>query len=574
MRYIVSCPKPHTHFIEMEFIIDDNRQDHITVQLPAWRPGRYELQNFSRNIQRWEAFGQHGQTLNFRKKTKDSWEIEAQGNETVYIRYNYYAAQLDAGACWLDEKQLYVNPVHCFLYVPERIEEKCTVELKIPQNYNVATGMSYISNHVLSARNYHELVDCPFIASNSLQHNSYEVSGVRFNIWIQGECRPDWEQLIEDFTAFTIVQMQMMEEFPANDYHFLIHILPHHFYHGVEHLNSTVLTLGPGYKLMSDDLYSELLGLASHELYHSWNIKALRPVEMMPYDYTKENYSRLGYVCEGVTTYYGDLFLLRSQVFSESEYIKTFNQQLQKHFNNYGRFNLSVADSSYDTWLDGYVEGIPGRKTSIYTEGCLIAFMIDIAIRKQTGNVDSLDDVMRLLYQQFAKKNAGYSETDYLQAIETVAGASFKEFFDKYINGTSDFEPVLHEALSHIGLRLIKKNSALAFENNFGFKIIQNGNAKVTHVAPDSPADFAGLSKDDEIIAVNGMKLQNNLKEWCDYFKGEALTLSIISQGILHQKVLIPGDSTYYHKYEVEMNEGATSQQKFAFLAWSKRRFD
>jgi predicted metalloprotease with PDZ domain len=171
--------------------------------------------------------------------------------------------------------------------------------------------------------------------------------------------------------------------------------------------------LGPGNEFVNKDWYDEFLGISSHELFHTWNIKSIRPVEMMPYDYSKENYSRLGFVAEGVTTYYGDFLLYRSGVFSDADYFKTFNEQLQKHFDNFGRFNLSVADSSFDTWLDGYNPGVPNRKVSIYTEGCLIAFMTDICIRKQTSNAHSLDDVMRALFTEFGKKKIGYSENDY-----------------------------------------------------------------------------------------------------------------------------------------------------------------
>ena len=137
--------------------------------------------------------------------------------------------------------------------------------------------------------------------------------------------------------------------------------------------------LGPSY-VVFDAVYPDLLGVSSHELYHTWNVKAIRPIELFPYDFTKENYSELGYLCEGVTTYMGDLFLFKSNVFSEEEYFNELNQQLQKHFDNPGRFNYSVAASSFDTWLDGYVPGVPNRKVSIYTEGCLIALVCDLMI--------------------------------------------------------------------------------------------------------------------------------------------------------------------------------------------------
>src|SRR6185436_8637769 len=159
-----------------------------------------------------------------------------------------------------------------------------------------------------------------------------------FHIWIQGECRPDFRLLENDFKKFTGKQIEMMGDFPSGDYHFLIQVLPYNFYHGVEHSASTVMAIGPGFELMTEKIYSELIGLASHELFHTWNVKAIRPVEMQPYDYTKENYSRLGYVYEGFTTYYGGLFLSRSGFFTLEKYLSELFIQLQKNHANYGRF--------------------------------------------------------------------------------------------------------------------------------------------------------------------------------------------------------------------------------------------
>src|SRR6185295_15338518 len=144
----------------------------------------------------------------------------------------------------------------------------------------------------LRLKNYDELVDTPFIASPNLLHHSYESNGTIFHIWIQGECKPDFKLLENDFKKFTGKQIEMMGDFPSEDYHFLIQVLPYNFYHGVEHSASTVMAIGPGFEWMNENIYSELIGLASHELFHTWNVKAIRPLEMQPYDYTRENYSR------------------------------------------------------------------------------------------------------------------------------------------------------------------------------------------------------------------------------------------------------------------------------------------
>jgi predicted metalloprotease with PDZ domain len=316
MKYIISYTEPHHHYIDIEFIVEDVTSTTLQFQLPSWRPGRYELGNFAKNVQKWVAFNQAGQPLKYTKISKDLWEVQTENATAIHIKYNYYAADLNAGSTFLDESVLYMNPVNCCIYVPGRIQEQCLVELQLPADYSIACGLNqeHVSDELkristLTAANFHELADSPFIASPSLKHSKIVVDNTDFHLWFQGECMPVWEKINRDFSIFIAEQINTMKSFPAECYHFLFHLLPYRMYHGVEHLNSTVIALGPSYSLMRNDLYIEFLGVSSHELFHAWNIKAIRPIEMQPYDYTKENYSRLGYVCEGITTYYGDFYI-------------------------------------------------------------------------------------------------------------------------------------------------------------------------------------------------------------------------------------------------------------------------
>ncbi|MBK6987685.1 MAG: M61 family metallopeptidase [Bacteroidetes bacterium] len=353
--YKLSASNPISHFVEIEMHITNIDSSEVTFQLPSWRPGRYEIANFARNLRKWKAYNNKNEVLAFRKINKDNWSVSTDGANELIIKYEYYCAQLDAGACWVDDEQIYINPVHCFMFIPERIHEECVLELSIPSNYRIASSLQKSGEKRLLAEDFDELVDSPFIASPTLQVKSYEAGEVNFSIAIQGDSQPDWLRILADFKAFSEKQIEIMGSFPVEDYIFLVQVLPNRFYHGVEHLRSTVLALGPGSQLMNDALYTDFIGVASHELFHAWNIKTIRPIEMMPYDYTKENYSQLGYVYEGVTTYYGDQILARADVYSIDQFFVELNIRLQKHFDNPGRFNMSVADSSFDTWLDGYV---------------------------------------------------------------------------------------------------------------------------------------------------------------------------------------------------------------------------
>jgi len=564
MKYIVSYQKPNNHYIDIEFVIDNVNTDKLNVQLPAWRPGRYELGNFAKNVQKWEAFDNNGKPLSSRKVTKDLWEVESNGNNTVHIKYNYFANEINAGSSYLDDKQLYINGVNCLLYVHERMDEECELELIIPSDYEVASGLKETSKHNFICKDFHELVDCPFIASNSLQHHSYDESGVKFHIWFQGECKPDWKLLETDFRKFSKAQISAFGDFPVEEYHFLFQILTHRTYHGVEHSNSTVISLGPSYDIFrTEGWYNELLGVSSHELYHTWNVKQIRPIEMLPYDYSKENYTYLGYIDEGVTTYYGDKFLLTSGVFDWKQYAKTFNKLLERHYNNFGVSNYSVAQSSFDTWLDGYVKGTPGRKGSIYVEGALIAFMTDVFILQNTNNQKSLNDVMETLYNSFAKQGKGVSDADYKSVIEQVAGSSFDEIYNNFLHGATDYTNKLKESLNYIGCDLKVEPSKKHNEAAFGFTVrYENNKCIVDNIYPDSIAEEKGLSINDEIIAINGITVNNNLTEWSSYYYDE-VALSVKRELGTIEKIKLPSTTdTYFKAYTIDRKDSDSVNYK------------
>ncbi len=567
MKYIVSYQNPNNHYIDIEYVIDNVSSDTLQIQLPAWRPGRYELGNFAKNVQKWEAFDNVGNQLSSKKVTKDLWEVETKGNSIVHIKYNYFANEINAGSSYLDDKQLYINGVNCFLYVPDRINERCEIQLLIPEDYKVASGLKEVSNHKFECSDFHQLVDSPFIASNSLQHHSYDESGVKFHLWFHGECKPDWKILETDFRKFSKAQIEKFGDFPVDEYHFIFQILTHRTYHGVEHYNSTVISLGPSYDIMKKEgWYNELLGVSSHEIYHTWNVKQIRPTEMLPYDYSKENYTELGYLDEGVTTYYGDKFLLTSGVFDWKQYAKTFNQLLDRHFNNFGSSNYSVAQSSFDTWLDGYVKGTPGRKGSIYTEGALVAFMTDVFILKNTDNKKSLNDVMKVLYTDFAKQGKGVSDSDYKNVVEQVAGVSYDDIYNNFLHGTANYTKQLTSALNYIGCDLKIEPSKKYNEAYLGFKVrYENKICIVDSIFPNSIAEENGLSINDELIAINGIKINNDITDWTSYFKNDEVALSVKrALGTIEKIRLKTSNTTYFKKYSLVKRDESSAN----FNAW------
>ncbi|MFN8344903.1 MAG: M61 family peptidase [Spirosomataceae bacterium] len=453
MHYRLLAALPENHFIDVECRIDRITAEALEIQLPAWRPGRYELQNFAKNIQRFAVFDGGDNPLSFRKITKDRWLIQTKDISEVVVRYTYYANIQNAGSSYVSDDLWYVNPINLCVYAEGCLNEPCTLELAIPAHFQIACGLKKKDNKTLWAKDYYELVDSPLMASATLQHQTYRLQNTTFYVWMQGNIKPNWQQILIDFEKFTAAQIAAMGSFPESEYHFLNLILPTPYYHGVEHRHSTMIVLGPDDE--GEGLYTDLLGVSSHELFHAWNIIRIRPKELLPYDFTKENYFSTCFVAEGVTTYYGDLFLRRSGVFDDAGYYRELQVYMKRHFENNRAAQQSLAESSWDLWLDGYEKGIPQRKVSVYHKGALAALILDLTIRKIHSHQYSLDDVMRLLWERFGIPFVGYSFEDYQAIVEEVAGEPLTWYWTDCILSNMPLENHLNHALAWVGLQMV-----------------------------------------------------------------------------------------------------------------------
>lgn len=574
MKYTILHKQPHLRYITVEALIDDIEDELIEIQLPAWRPGRYELGNFAKNVRNFFVENEKGEALPHHKVTKDLWQIQTLESNAIKISYEYFAATLDAGSTYTDEQLLYVNPVNCLVYENRTMHEACTLTLDIPDNFEIACALPK-NGKTLIAQNFDELADSPLIASPNLQHSSFELNDVVHHIWINGENALDLEKFTQQVEQYTKEQVAIFNDFPANDYHYLIHFLPHRHRHGVEHKYSTVIVHGPGNEFDQEENRNDLLAICSHELFHFWNVKRIRPAAMWPYDFTKENYSVLGYVYEGVTTYYGDYMLLRSGVLNFDRYSVEFSKDLQRHYNNEGRYNYSVAESSFDTWLDGYGLGAPGRKVSIYVEGMLAAFIADVKIRQATKHKNSLDTVMKLLYERFYLKNKGYNEKDYQEILEEVCGQSMNDYFTDLIWGRGKVEEQLPDTLALLGLELEETNAKFLYETLFGFKVSAGeGVATIVHITEDSPADKAGLGLGDTLLSANNKTVASD-DELDEVVREYSQVVVLKTKSLVGEKKveLSPDGNNYFKHYELAKTNELTEEQKQFFKAWSKQEF-
>ena len=580
ITYFISYQFPHKHFVDLEVHISNISSNTIKIQLPTWRTGRYQLQYYAKNIQYFIATDKKDMPIGFQKISKDCWEVATLGIDLVKIKYNYYANLLDAGGSWLDEEMLYINFSNCLFYVEGRIGEEYEINIALPQNYKVVCGLEKSksstdgesANWLLKAPNFYQAIDAPVVASAQIQQQSYQVQKCNtvFNIWFYGNCQPNWEKIIADFKAFTQKQVDIFGDFPEPEYHFIF-IIPNFFaYHGVEHFNSTVIVLGADESFLSDDFYNNILGISSHELFHAWNICKIKPKELTPYDFTQENYFKTGFVVEGITTFYGDWILARSGVLTKEQYFHELKIFFKRHFYNFGRLNMSVADSSFDLWLDGYVAGIPNRKGSIYVEGAVACLILDLEIRQATNYQKNMDNVMQLLWERFGKKQIGYSLEDYVKLVNEVAGKDMKNYFDECIFGTKDLAARLNVALQVIGCELVVTYSHNNYMRDFGFVAsLQNNELSVELIQPNSSADKVLALKDKILKVDNQAVFEDGNNHFSKLLEDKHFaTLTISRNGKIKEISLQTDGQLYLPEYEIKELENKTEGQAKAFKEW------
>ncbi len=549
MYYKVSIQNPSQHFIQFEFESEVEQNDQLLLQLPTWRPGRYELGYFAKNIRNFQVNDKNGKSVIYEKIGHSQWLIHSKNKTKIIVRYQYYANELNAGSTFLNEEQLYINPVNCFCYKPEATKCSYSIDFSLPKDYSLVCSLKKRTKTTLLAKDHWELFDSPLIASSSWEKKTYEVKGVKFHIVFQGAIKPDWDTILKDFKQFTQKQIQCFGGFPVKEYWFLVQMPSYPAYHGVEHERSTVIALGPGYKLMSPVLYDRFLGICSHELYHTWNVKNIKPAEFSPYDFSKENYNRIGYIIEGITTYMGDKMLWKAGVRSEAWFRDKLVAQYQRHMWNEGRFNHSVRDSSFDTWLDGYVAGIPGRKVSIYTEGALLAFILDVELLRNSKNKKSLDTVMKEMYKSFGGSNNGYLEKDFWSIVQKVHGKPLDDLFDNFHKKAVSYDSKFNAALKKMRWKLLIDESDV--EKALYGLIAEPNSSVIAKIHPQSDAYNKGLSVGDKIIAVNGHVLNNDLADWILFYKDQrSIMLHFESNGMLNE-LMVNKKGNLYCNYRI-----------------------
>jgi len=413
------------------------------------------------------------------------------------------------------------------MYPGGNLNAPSTLRVVPPSGWKIATGLPEVRGrpNTFRAENFDILYDSPVEVSNFKQLD-FQVRGVPHRIVIDGEGNYDPVCLRNDVQKIVEAETAMFGGLPYRDYTFILH-LRSNTGGGLEHLNSTALGFRR-FNFSTEKGYQSFLSLVAHEFFHLWNVKRIRPDALGPFDYTKENYTRMLWVAEGITEYYGQLMVRRAGLISDQIYLKHLAQQIQDFQETPGRKVMSAEEASFDSWIKFYRpdENSVNSQISYYDKGELLGLLLDLDIRRRTNNAKSLDDVMRYLYTEFFEKGRNYTPADFQKACELAAGANLDDFFARYVRGKDDFATIYNEELAGAGLRLEQAGLAVGFPQGVGVDFSMKGylgadlDEKATgdfivikSVRAGSPAYEQGLNAKDQIIALDGARVDRETFE-------------------------------------------------------------
>ena len=514
--------RQHLIHVTLRFVADPTQ----VLSLPTWIPGSYLIREFSKHIESVRAYDEEGRLLEIQKFEKNKWRLFNTDHELITVEYDVYAYDLSVRGAYVDQTRLYVNPACACLGLEGQEDKAVEVELFLPdelKHFQLATGMASKSlvkgRFTLKAKNYAELIDAPFELAEQTRFG-FEANGIPHEFVVSGKHAMNAARMQQDIEKICATEISMFGSAPFLNYTFMT-MATANSYGGLEHPNSTSL-ISPREDLPkanepeepSED-YQRFLGLCSHEYFHSWLVKFIRPENFVNYDLNKEGYTSLLWIFEGFTSYYDDLILLRSGVISQASYIKLLKTQIDRYLQNPGRFVQSVSESSFDAWVKFYRqdENSNNAGTSYYNKGCLVALCLDLGLRLRGSSLDAL---MCKLYEN-AQKGIQVHERTIVELCNELTGDNWIEQINHLINTTDELP--LDQLFPEFGLSYSLKNDKSL---PLGLKLVEKPEGVLVQSARrNGAAAQAGLSAHDVIIAIDGLKATVKLIE--KYAKQEGI---------------------------------------------------
>jgi len=507
INYTLSFPASHTHYVEVAASYPTAGTPQVELMMAVWTPGSYLVREFSRHVEAVAASGPDGRSLAVEKSAKNRWTVATGGAPRVDVRYRVYSREMSVRTNWVDADFALLNGAPTFLTLAEGASRPHEVTLTLPPSWNRSmTALPALPGgpHRYRAASYDELVDSPIVLGTP-DVLEFTVEGTPHLLVNTGGGEFfDGRKAAADLETLAREHHGLWGGFPYDRYLFLNMVVEAGG--GLEHAASTVL-MTSRWATRTRRAYLNWLNLASHELFHAWNVKQLRPVELGPFQYERENYTRSLWIVEGFTEYYGDLLVHRAGLASRDEYLAGLSRAIEGLQTTPGRNVMPVDQASFDAWIRYYRpdENSDNVSVSYYTKGAVLAFLLDARIRRTTSGARSLDDVMRAAYARYAGPG-GYTPEEFRAVAEEVAGASLADFWRSAVEGTEELDYT--EALATLGLRFRSSGGAPG-EALLGVTTRNdNGRLVVSRVARDTAAHEAGVNVDDEILAIDDVRVR------------------------------------------------------------------
>lgn len=519
LRYRIFPENPFAHIFRIEFEIQNPQDSGQILSLANWIPGSYLIRNFARHIVSLSA-SSNGKKIKVVKLDKNHWQCEA-CSAPLLVHYEIYAFDLSVRSAYLSDERAFFNGTSIFLKAHSFEGEPCEIEIyqppesQVESSWRIATTLELLSesktHSTFLATNYDQLIDHPVEMAN-YQMFDFSVSGIPHQMALTGEFDADLKRLAGDLELICKHHIDFFGgNTPFDRYLFLTLVLTKGF-GGLEHTDSTSLICSredlQDSKISEPTLnYTRFISLCCHEYFHAWWVKKLRPAVFLKPDLNKEVFTEQLWIFEGFTSYYDELALLRVKILSPESYLNLFAKTVTRVMSGSGRLKQSIAESSFDAWTKFYQqdENAPNAIVSYYGKGALLAFVLDVEIRKTTQDRVTLDNVLRYAYEHYVDQ--GLQDSDMAQIVNQLTGQSFNSFFDRYLYGVDELP--LKEAFSYFGVDC-QFNANTKDLVAFGMRVINdNGSSKITQIMDEGSAQRSGLFVGDIVVAINGVKISH-----------------------------------------------------------------
>jgi predicted metalloprotease with PDZ domain len=575
IRYTLRFPEPHTHYVDVTAVYPTGGRPVVELMMAVWTPGSYMVREYSRHVESVTASNAAGSALDVEKTDKNRWRIATGGAPGVTLRYRVYAHEMSVRTNWVEADFAVLNGAPTFITLADGGARPHDVVIEPASGWRVSmTALPELSGgaHRYRAPDYDTLVDSPILIGNPEVYE-FTIDGKRHYLVNIGEGGVfEGARAARDLEVLVREHLRMWGSLPYDRYLFLnvLTSVPGQIPGGgLEHKNSTLLIAGR-WATRARQSYLAWLELASHEFFHVWNIKRLRPAELGPFNYDDEVFTRSLWIAEGITDYYAELLVHRAGLSSQAEYIDALSNKIEELQTTPGRLVQPVDLASFDAWIKFYRpdENTPNASVSYYTKGAVVGFLLDTRIRRASGGAKSLDDVLRTAHQKFSG-GRGYTPDEFRAVAEQASGLNLRSFWAGAVEGTAELD--YSEALDTLGLRF-RAPAALDRPAHAWLGMSTRNDAGrlvVTQVRRETPAYVAGLNVDDEIIAIDDFRVRaDQLTQRLDAYKpGDRVTLLVARRDQLLRLPITFGEEPP-RRWRLEVDPSATDAQRQQRTRW------